>query len=54
MSFPTFSGGDTPEPPQRDGATPSRTNLSLACGRTRGASAPAWGPKPRCPSTFQP
>ena len=31
-----FSGNDTPGPPQRDGATPSRTHPSTATRRARG------------------
>jgi len=47
LSFHKFSGDDTPEPSQREGATPSRTQHP-------GASVPVLGPKPWSPSTFQP
>jgi len=55
MSFEKFSGGDTPGPSQREGATPSRTEhpAQLLVGHGV-ASAPVLGPKRWSPSTFQP
>jgi len=35
-----FSGGDTPEPRQREGATPSLTHPSMATRRARGRKLP--------------
>ena len=51
--FSKIFRGNTPDP-QREGATPFRTQPSPAFGRARGASALVLGPKPWSPSTFQP
>jgi len=48
--FSKFFRGDTPGPPQRERAIPSRTHP----GRALGANAPVLGPEPWSPSTFQP
>jgi len=54
MSFQKFSGGDTPRPSQREGATPSRTQPQPGLWPGAGRKRPGVGTKPWSPSTFQP
>ena len=49
-----MSGGNTPGPPQREGATPSRTHPQPGLWPGAGRKRPVFGPKPWSPSTFQP
>ena len=53
MSFPKFSGGDTPGPSQRGGAPPSAPNTQPSFWPGAGRKRPVLGPKPWSPSTFQ-